>query len=192
MAPDAGIFSIAWCENGMYVRINMAENIILIGFMGVGKGQTARTLAEQTGRFTVDTDDLIESMVNMKIRTIFAKQGEPEFRRLEQKVADWLEYHVTGTVISTGGGFFKVRNLSRLGKVVYLHSSVEDIYESICNHPNAKKKIKKRPLLKDLQQAKALFNERLPLYRSLADIEISVSWKSSAERVSEIVRLLRA
>ncbi|MCI5159307.1 MAG: shikimate kinase [Candidatus Electrothrix sp. AUS1_2] len=169
----------------------MAENIILIGFMGVGKGRTARALAEQTGRFTVDTDDLIESMVNRKIRTIFAEQGEPEFRRLEQKAADWLECHVTGTVVSTGGGFFKVGNLNRLGKVVYLHASVEYIYQSICDHPKAKKKIKKRPLLNDLQQAQALFSERLPLYRSLADIEISVSGKSGAERAEEIVSLLR-
>ncbi|MCW5204049.1 shikimate kinase, partial [Desulfobulbus sp. US4] len=48
----------------------MADNIILIGFMGVGKGRTARALAEQTSRFAVDTDDLIESMVNLKIRDI--------------------------------------------------------------------------------------------------------------------------
>jgi len=170
---------------------NMADNIILIGFMGVGKGRTARALAEQTRRFTVDTDDLIESMVNMKIRNIFTDQGETEFRRLEQKAADWLEYHVSGTVVSTGGGFFNVRNLNRLGKVVYLHSTVEDIYHSICNHPNAKKKIKKRPLLKDLKQAEELFKERLPQYRKLADREIAVSGKTSLERAEEIAGYLR-
>jgi shikimate kinase len=168
----------------------MADNIILIGFMGVGKGRTARALAEQTSRFTVDTDDLIESMVNMKIRSIFTAQGEAEFRRLEQKAADWLEYHVSGTVVSTGGGFFKVSNLNRLGKVVYLHSTVEDIYYSICNHPNAKKKIKKRPLLTDLKQAEKLFKERLPQYRDLADIEIAVTGKTSLERAEEIANYL--
>ena len=168
----------------------MADNIILIGFMGVGKGRTARALADRTGRFTVDTDDLIESMVNMKIRNIFATQGETEFRRLERKAADWLEHHVSGTVVSTGGGFFQVGNLNRLGKVVYLHSEVEDIYHAVCNHPNAKKKIKKRPLLTDLKQADALFRERLPLYRKLADIEISVSGKNSLERAEEIVGYL--
>ncbi|RWX46713.1 shikimate kinase [Candidatus Electrothrix marina] len=168
----------------------MSDNIILIGFMGVGKGRTARALAEQTGRFTVDTDDLIESMVNMKIRDIFAAQGEAEFRRLEQKAADWLEYHVSGTVVSTGGGFFNVGNLNRLGKVVYLHATVEGIYHSICNHPNAKKKIKKRPLLADLKQAEKLFRERLPQYRKLADIEIAVTGKTSLERAEEIAGYL--
>ncbi|MCI5130954.1 MAG: shikimate kinase [Candidatus Electrothrix sp. EH2] len=165
----------------------MADNIILIGFMGVGKGRTARALAQQTGRFAVDTDDLIESMVNMKIRTLFAKQGEAAFRGLEQHAADWLEEHVSGTVVSTGGGFFQVRNLKRLGTVVYLHSTVEDIYQSICKHPKAKKKIKKRPLLTDLRQAEQLFMERLPRYRELADMEIAVKGKTGSERAQEIV-----
>ncbi|WP_339138377.1 MAG: shikimate kinase [Candidatus Electrothrix sp. GW3-4] len=169
----------------------MADNIILIGFMGVGKGRTARALASQTGRFAVDTDDLLESMVNKKIRNIFANQGEAGFRQLEQKVADWLEYYVRGTIVSTGGGFLKVRNLNRLGRVIYLHSTVEDIYHSICNHPNVKKKIKKRPLLTDLKQAEKLFRERLPLYRKLADIEISVKGKTSLERAEEIASYLR-
>jgi shikimate kinase len=169
----------------------MADNIILIGFMGVGKGRTARALAELTDRCAVDTDDLIESMVNTKIRTLFADQGEHAFRLLEQKVADWLEYHVNGTVVSTGGGFFKVKNINRLGMVIYLHSTVEDIYDSICQHPNAKKKIKKRPLLTHLKQADKLFQERLPQYRKAADVEITVTGKTSFEVADDIAAYLR-
>ena len=37
----------------------MADNIILTGFMGVGKGRVARALVEKTGMFAIDTDDLI-------------------------------------------------------------------------------------------------------------------------------------
>jgi len=168
----------------------MSDNIILIGFMGVGKGRTARALAAHTGRFAVDTDDLIESMVKSKIRHIFAQQGETRFREMEQQAADWLEQHVSGTVVSTGGGFFKVNNLKKLGKVVYLHASVEDILASIRSHPNATKKIKKRPLLQDLEQAEALFEERLPLYRRAADIEISVQGRESLEIAHEILAAL--
>ena len=169
----------------------MADNIILIGFMGVGKGRVARALAAETGRYTVDTDDLIETMVNMKIRTIFQEHGEPWFRQLEQQTADWLEYHVTGTVVSTGGGFFKVKNLHRLGRVVYLHSSVEAIIDAISNHAKAKKKIKKRPLLKDLDRACDLFNERLPQYRRVADYEVLVEGRGVAEIAAEITHLVR-
>ncbi len=170
----------------------MADNIILIGFMGVGKGRCARELAACTGRYTVDTDDLIETMNKMKIRNIFAELGEPSFRQMEQQTANWLEYHVSGTVVSTGGGFFKVNNLNRLGRVVYLHSSVEAILEAMHSHPKAKKKMKKRPLLQNLEQAGNLFKERLPQYRRAADYEISVEGHTIAEVVDDIINLLRS
>ena len=169
----------------------MADNIILIGFMGVGKGRVARTLAAETGQYTVDTDDLIETMVNMKIRKIFQEHGEPWFRQMEQQTADWLEHHVNGTVVSTGGGFFKVKNINRLGRVVYLHSSVEAILEAINNHAKAKKKIKKRPLLEDMDRACDLFNERLPQYRRVADYEVSVEDRAIPDVVAEIVHFVR-
>ena len=82
------------------------ENILLVGFMGVGKGRTARALAAETGMFAVDTDDLIESFVKQKIRTLFAQRGELTFRKFEQRTGLWLENQVQGTIISTGGGFF--------------------------------------------------------------------------------------
>lgn len=169
----------------------MADNIILIGFMGVGKGRTARAFADLTGRFAVDTDDLIESMVHMKVKNIFEEQGESAFRQLEQQAADWLEHHVCGTVVSTGGGFFKVKNLNRMGRVVYLHSSVEDILHSIQTHPNAKKKMTKRPLLQDLEQARKLFRDRLPQYRKAADFEIAIKGREFHEIAGEITDIMR-
>ncbi|NOQ46793.1 MAG: shikimate kinase [Desulfobulbaceae bacterium] len=169
----------------------MAENIILIGFMGVGKGRTARALAAATGRYAIDTDNLIEIMVKKKIRKIFKKNGEPCFRALEQQTADWLEQHVTGTIVSTGGGFFMVNNINRLGTVVYLHSSVKGILTAMQNHPKAKRKIKKRPLLKDLDTARTLFNERLPKYRQVADYEINIKGREIADVVKEIAELVK-
>ena len=47
------------------------KNIIFIGFMGVGKGTIARAFAREINRFSLDTDDLIESMENRKIKDIF-------------------------------------------------------------------------------------------------------------------------
>ena len=168
----------------------MAENVVVIGFMGVGKGRTARALAAATGRFAIDTDDLIESFLKTKIRTFFAEQGEPAFRRVEQQTADWLEQRVSGTIISTGGGFFMVDNLSRLGRIVYLHSSLKGILTAIRQHPDAAHKIKKRPLLQDRAKAKALYHARLPLYRAAAEFEIDVEGRQTAEVVAELVALL--
>ena len=161
-------------------------NIVLIGFMGVGKGRTARMLAEQTGKFAVDCDDLIESFANTKVKKIFAEFGEPHFRELERKIASWLEKKVCDTIVSTGGGFYNVPNIRKIGTVVYLHSDFDKILKAIHNHPNAKKKIKKRPLLQDIDAARALFEQRLPLYRNIADIEIKVSGKSIEKIVDDI------
>ncbi len=164
----------------------MPENIILIGFMAVGKGRTARALAASTGRFAVDTDDLIESMVKMKIHKIFHRHGEEYFRALEQRTADWLEKHVSATIVSTGGGFFMVNNLHRLGRVIYLHSSLEGILAAIHSHPKAEKKIAKRPLLQDIDRARILYDRRLPLYRAACDTEISVEGRRIDEVAAEI------
>ena len=165
----------------------MAGNIILIGFMGVGKGRTARALAERTGMFTVDTDDLVETVVNKKIRKIFKLQGEPYFRELEQKTADWLQNNVSNTIVSTGGGFYKVKNLGKGDHVVYLHSSLEKILAAILSHPKATKKIKKRPLLQDMESAGRLYDERLPLYREVSHLEVNVEDKTPEDVAGEIV-----
>lgn len=169
----------------------MSENIILIGFMAVGKGRTARKLSRTTGLYTVDTDDLIQALVKMTVKKIFRKKGEVYFRELEQKTADWLEKNVTATIVSTGGGFFQVRNLSRLGRVVYLHSSFDAIIEKIMNSPQAEKRMKKRPLLCDLDRARRLYEQRLPQYRRAADLEVNVTAKTRIEVVRELVRLLK-
>jgi shikimate kinase len=166
----------------------VADNIILIGFMGVGKGRTARALAAATDRFAIDTDDLIESFLKTKIRTFFAQQGEPAFRQVEQQVADWLEQHVRGSIVSTGGGFFMVNNLRTLGRVVYLHSSLKGIVSTLKHHPDGARKIRKRPLLQDMAKAKELYRTRLPLYRQAADYEIDVEGR----RTSEVAATLKA
>ena len=128
----------------------MSQNIVLIGFMGVGKGSVARELIKQTAQFGLDTDDLIESIENRKIKTIFEDNDEQYFRNLEKQTALWLENNVTNTIISTGGGFFQVDNLNKIGTVIYLKSSFDGILNRIKEQPNSEKKLAKRPLLQDI------------------------------------------
>ena len=167
------------------------KNIVLVGFMGVGKGSVARELIKQTGMIALDTDDIIESMENRSIKKIFATDGEKYFRDLEQQVAKWLEKNVKNSIISTGGGFYKVKNLKKIGTVVLLDSPFEKIYERITSHPNAQSKLKKRPLFQDLNKAKALYDERSPLYKKIADIEIDVTDKKLKEIVCEIQKKVK-
>lgn len=162
------------------------KNIVLIGFMGVGKGSVARELVKQLGCVALDTDDLIESMENRSIKKIFATDGEKYFRDLEFQVAKWLQISVKNSVVSTGGGFFKVKNLNKIGTVVLLDSPFEKIYERIIEHPNAQNKLKKRPLMQDLEKAKLLYDEREVQYKKVADLVIDVTDKTLEEIAQEI------
>jgi shikimate kinase len=169
------------------VRMMIKNNIVLIGFMAIGKGRTARELHRQTGRFSVDTDDLIESLVKMKIKKIFKKYGEAYFRELEKLTADWLRANVENSIVSTGGGFFKVADLSAIGTVVYLNSDFECLLKRVLDQPGSSRKIAKRPLLADKNAARSLYLERLPLYRQVCDIEIDVTEKSTRQVAEEII-----
>jgi shikimate kinase len=166
----------------------MSKNIVLIGFMGVGKGTIAREVSNQSGLYAIDCDDLIESLENRKIKTIFEKSGEKYFRELEKKTAIWLEKNVKKSIISTGGGFYKVKNLNKIGTIVYLQSSFDAIFERILHHPNAKQKLAKRPLLKDLKKAQSIFNERVKSYEKCANIVINVEKKTPKDIAKEILK----
>ena len=167
------------------------KNIILIGFMGVGKGSVAREVIKHSKYIAIDTDDLIESMVNKKIKKVFADEGEEYFRKLEQDVSVWLEKSVKNTLISTGGGFYKVENLKKIGTIVLLDSPFDAILKRIKEHPNAEKKLKKRPLLSDLKKAKELYKTRRPEYLALADVVGDVTDKSALECSKEILKKVK-
>ncbi len=164
----------------------MKKNIILIGFMGVGKGTTARAYAEKYGCFNIDTDDLIESKDNRKIKIIFAKEGEKYFRALEQECADWIEHSVDNTLISCGGGFYNVKNLKKLGTVVLLNASYDWIYNRLSTAENSKAKLKKRPLFSEPKKAKKLYKEREKAYIKVADIVINMEDKDLKSVIKEI------
>lgn len=164
----------------------MEKNIILIGFMGVGKGTIARAFAKEYKVYNIDTDDLIESKTNKEVKKIFERYGEERFRALEQETANWIEHNVKGTLISCGGGFYKVNNLKNLGTIVLLDASFEWIHKRLKNAKNSKAKLAKRPLFEKEKEAKKLYNERAKLYREMADIVIDVE-KLTTKEILEII-----
>ncbi len=166
----------------------MKKNIVLIGFMGIGKGTTARAFAKKYDIYNIDTDDLIESKENKEITKIFEKKGEAYFRSKEQETADWIVKCVRGTLISCGGGFYKVNNLKETGTVVLLHASFDWISHRLKNSKNAEAKLAKRPLFFDEEKARGLYKERESQYLQVADIVISVENKTIKEIIKEIAK----
>lgn len=164
----------------------MNSNLLLIGFMGVGKSSLARQLSQELGVVNIDTDKIIENFDGRKVKVIFKESGEIYFRELEKKVAFWLQSSVNKTIISTGGGFFAVNNLKNIGKVIYLRSTYKGIMKRILDDPNSKKKLAKRPLLQDKKKAKELFAKREILYTEKADLIIDVESKDVSKIICEI------
>lgn len=156
--------------------------------MGVGKGTTARAFTKKYDTYIIDTDDLIESKEKKEIKKIFAKQGEAYFRAQEQETADWIEKCVRGTLISCGGGFYKVDNLKKLGTVVLLDASFEWIYNRLKTAKNAKAKLAKRPLFSKEKEARKLYKEREKAYRKLADVVVNVEKMTLDEQIDFIAK----
>lgn len=167
------------------------KNIVLIGFMGVGKGSVARAMVKRSRLISIDTDDIIESMENCTIKEIFATEGEEYFRSLERRVARWLQRNIEGTLISTGGGFYKVPNIKKIGTIVLLNAPFDVIYNRLIAHPDAEKKLRKRPLFQEIEKARALYEERLPRYLKIADIVIDVSDKAIDKIAREIIKKVK-
>ena len=164
-------------------------NIALIGFMGTGKTSVGRLVADQLHFDYLDTDELIQAQTGRSITDIFAKDGEPAFRALEQKVVEELASR-KNTVIATGGGLpVNPKNLASLKShalVVSLWSSPEKIWERVRHQSH-------RPLLQDKNpQAKIreLLTAREPFYKQ-ADVLLNTELRSVREVAQQIVHQFR-
>jgi shikimate kinase len=81
------------------------RSIVLVGIMGAGKSAIGRRLAMHLGLPFVDADDEIEAAAGSSIEDIFARYGEAEFRKGEERV---LRRLMKGPrkILATGGGAF--------------------------------------------------------------------------------------
>lgn len=148
------------------------DNIVLCGFMGCGKSTVGRNVARKSGRKFLDMDLYIEKKANMKVSEIFEKYGEDGFRDMEHNACLELS-QMSGLVIASGGGAFTFkRNIDVFkGKdiIVLLDVPLEVIKIRLKNDKN-------RPLLQRPDKNKVmkeLYQKRLPMYNSAADIVIS-------------------
>jgi shikimate kinase len=164
-------------------------NIALIGFMGTGKTSVGRLVADQLRFEYLDTDDLIQTQTSRTITDIFAKDGEPAFRALEQRIVEELASR-TKTVIATGGGLpVNPKNLASLKShalVVSLWSSPEKIWERVRHQSH-------RPLLHDEDpQAKIreLLAARAPFYKQ-TDVLLNTDLRSVREVAQQVVHQFR-
>lgn len=163
----------------------MGGAVVLVGPMGVGKTTIGKKLAKQLGRSFVDTDKEIVKE-HGSISKLFEKSGEQHFRTLEHQYL--LSALSSNSVVATGGGVVTQEN-NRLALsdsfVIYLSTNGR--------HMASRLLAGRRPLLKNgMADWKRIYEERKPLYESVADVEVETSSKAMGAIVSEIVELVRS
>ena len=165
-----------------------ATNIILEGFMGSGKSTVSELISDKLELELIDTDEAIEEAEGRKISEIFEQDGEEAFRDMETGLMEMvISEHMRETVISLGGGLpVREKNrelLKRAGKVVYLRTSPETVYDRLKGDDT-------RPLLKSenpLARIKELQDKRGKIYEEAADIIVDTDGKTPEEVADEII-----
>ena len=169
----------------------LAGNFFLVGLMGAGKTTVGRALARKTDKTFYDSDQEIEARAGVKISTIFEIEGEQRFRDRESRaIADLVK--LDNIVLATGGGaILRQENrlqLARHGTVIYLRASIDDILLRTQHD-------KSRPLLQTADprgKLEALFQERDPLYREIADVVVDTSQQNVNILVSRLLTQLQS
>jgi shikimate kinase len=164
-------------------------NLFLIGPMGAGKTTIGKALARELGLEFRDSDKEIEARTGADIPLIFELEGEKGFRAREHAMIDELS-QLDGIVLATGGGAVldadNRANLAARGRVVYLHTTVEQQLKRTARDRH-------RPLLHtDDPRARLteLLEQREPLYREIADLVIKTDGRSVVAVVKEILKKL--
>lgn len=168
--------------------------IVLIGYRATGKTTVGRSLADRVGRPFLDADAELESRSGRTIRDLFARDGEPAFRDLEERTIAELCEGSPGAVLATGGGAVlreaNRRALKRFGVVVWLSAPPEVLVERLRRDEGERPALTSSGLLDEVAGVLAA---REPLYREAADIVVDAAASDPdavASRISEALASL--
>ncbi len=144
--------------------LKQKQNIVLIGMPASGKTTIGKLLAENTGFDFIDTDNLIVEKYG-DITEIFKTKGENGFRDIESEIIKDISA-TQGMVIATGGGtVLRAENINALkqnGKIYFLDRPLESLQAT----PD-------RPLSKNSNELKKLYEQRYDIYCESADERIT-------------------
>lgn len=169
------------------------RDLILTGYRGSGKSCVGRLVSARLGWEFIDTDELVERAAGRAIADIFAAEGEPAFRALEDRA---VAQAVAGAqrVISVGGGaVLSGRNRERLraaGLCVWLSAPPEELHRRLRADPRSGSR---RPALSDtpgLEEVRRVLAARRRLYAALADHVVETAGRSVEEVAQAVVALV--
>lgn len=172
-------------------RVLGKRNLVLVGLMGAGKSAIGKLVASELGIPFIDSDHEIERVSRMTIPELFEKYGEPEFRKLENRVIKRL-LRSGPRVLSTGGGAFMNADtrasIKNAGVSLWLDADLETLWERVIKRDN-------RPLLKTENPKQTLENLMIARYPTYAEADLSVKSRDvkkdvvAAEVISAVAAL---
>ncbi|GAB6162334.1 homoserine kinase [Desulfothermus naphthae] len=163
------------------------SNISLIGMPGSGKSTIVKKLARTLNFTWIDTDLLIESWFGTSLQEIRDRLGNENFLKAEEFIV--LNLYVNKCVIATGGSVVyskdAMKYLKKLGPVIYLRCSLDEIKYRIAKNPERGLVIEKGQDLSDL------YRERTPLYQSYCDFVVDTDKLSVNQCIEKIVNWIQ-
>lgn len=162
-------------------------NIYLVGFMGTGKSSVGKELAKKKKWQFIDLDELIELQDRRNISDIFAKDGEPYFRKIEKKLLLKVSKEVN-FVVACGGGIVldkdNIKIMKESGMMICLSATADEILKRTAASIH-------RPLLQVANPEKQiahLLKMRAPYYAE-AEKAIDTTNLSVKEVVNKLLKI---
>ena len=163
--------------------------VVLVGPMGAGKTTVGQLLAEAWGVPLRDTDTDVEAAHGRTISELFVDEGEAWFRTQEHEAVVAALGEHEGVLALGGGAVLDERTRAELAghTVVFLEVGLADATRRVGLGAG-------RPLLLGnvRSRIKQLLDERLPVYRSVATVEVSTDGKPAEAVADEVRRAVEA
>jgi shikimate kinase/3-dehydroquinate synthase len=148
--------------------------------MGAGKSTAGRSAASALGTEAIDVDHVVEAEIGRPINEFFDEHGEAAFREIEERVTLEQLDSPSSAVLSLGGGAIgseRVRSALAAHRVLWVDVDLDTAWARAAGSG--------RPLARDRERFARLYEEREPVYASLADVVLPASRTESMGAVLE-------
>ena len=161
--------------------------IVISGFMGSGKTEVARKLAERLQRKLVDLDEVITQREGKSPANLISEDGERFFRTRETvALKTTLDAELNAVVALGGGAWIQEENRMLIEHAnatsIWLDAPFEVCWQRIFESSED------RPLGRTKEQAQLLYDQRLPIYR-LAQLHFSYVMDETADLLSQRIAM---
>lgn len=165
----------------------MSNNIILIGMPGSGKSSVGVIIAKALGMEFLDLDLLIQNREGALLQDILDRVGMDGFLEIEADAV--CSVNPSNSVIAPGGSAVLCQrgaeHLKKLGTVVYLRTSVEDLEQHLNN-------LSSRGVARKPGQTIAdVYHYRAPFYEKYADVTIDTAGQTLPQTVEAVLEAIR-